>query len=97
MISTPENSPLITISRAEYERLLQTEKDLEKAKLEQSYLRQEIANLKRMLFGKKSERFAKDPTPKPQEERSKPNTATKDTASSGHRREPIPANLPRKK
>ena len=95
MISTPENSPLITISRAEYERLLQTEKDLEKAKLEQSYLRQEIANLKRMLFGKKSERFAKDPTPKPQEERSIPNTATKDTASSGHRREPIPANLPR--
>jgi len=55
MISTPENSPLITISRAEYERLLQTEKDLEKAKLEQSYLRQEIANLKRMLFGKKSQ------------------------------------------
>ncbi|NLO67441.1 MAG: hypothetical protein GX098_02565, partial [Bacteroidales bacterium] len=34
--------------------------------MEQSYLRQEIANLKRMLFGKKSERFAKDPTPKPQ-------------------------------
>ncbi|MDD3386234.1 MAG: hypothetical protein PHN30_11025, partial [Bacteroidales bacterium] len=48
-----------------------------------------------MMFGKKSERLAKDPVQKPPKENPKPNTATKDNTSSVHRREPIPANLPR--
>jgi len=96
MVSSKRDDTQITIPREEYERLLQTEKDLQQAKMDQMYLVNEIANLKRMLFGKKSERFVEGVSSvKSEKEKTKSVTPREKSSSPGHAREPIPANLPR--
>ncbi len=48
-----EHNDQVTIPKAEHDRLLQLEANYE-------FLRQELANLKRMLFGSKSERHVRE-------------------------------------
>jgi len=95
-----EHSDQVTISKAEHDRLLQLEANYE-------FLRQELANLKRMLFGSKSERhIGDDPsqlalnlgfdTTRVLEPEKEEIAYTRDkSVKKGHAREAIPAHLPR--
>jgi transposase len=100
MASEQEHTEKVTISKAEYDRLIQLEAHYE-------FLRQELSNLKRMLFGSKSERhIGEDPSqlsfelgvePQPRVEATQEEIryTRKKPAPKGHAREEIPAHLPR--
>jgi transposase len=114
MQSEEQISDYIQISRQEYNQFLQLRKDAEslqiqlnQARMDQILMAQELANLKRMIFGAKSERhigedpsqlalnlgFDKVPGVGPQKEEVA-YTRNK-SAKKGHARESIPAHLPR--
>jgi transposase len=93
----------ITITRKEYDELI-------RVKIECDYLKQELTQLKRMIFGAKSERFVPQPLEQltlglitPEEKKPEPKTETvtynrtkeEPTKTIGHARTSLPAHLPR--
>ena len=109
MLSEPENTALLNQLREENLRLKKENEDRKAENLEQKLqiyiLQQQLANLQRMLFGSKSERFRGDadqlsldlgdvPETKP-EVKTEQITYTRKKAGSYHSRPPLPDDLPR--
>jgi len=100
----------VTITQQEYEELCEHRERYNALQIDHEYLKQEISQLKRLIYGTKSERFApavspdqltlfeaKDqPAPEPQTETITYTRNKKDKKQAiGHGRPPIPAHLPR--
>jgi len=104
MVLQENHTEYIQIPKTEYEAL---QAQLNRYRMEQVLLQQELANLKRMLFGSKSERhigedpsqlalnlgFEQTPSTEPQKEEIA--YSRKKPVKKGHGRESIPAHLPR--